>query len=517
MSVLIQRLLDPRRYPHPVAQVRLIETHISWLLLTGTYAYKVKKPVSLPFVDFASLGSRRHYCTEELRLNRRYAPEVYLDVVAITGSAEQPSIDGTGEAIEYAVRMREFAQEDLMDRRLAARRLTHHDVDALADTCARLHAGAAIAPEPYGDPDSVLAPAAANFETVRGLLEAGDALPALAAIEHWTRLEFDRRKQSFAQRKRSGRIRDCHGDLHLGNIVLIGGAPTPFDCIEFDPRLRWIDVMNEIAFTVMDFHARGRGDLGQRLLNRYLEASGDYEGVAVLAFYEVYRALVRAKIEAIRARQADLSSAERERQWQAFSQHLALAQRFARPQRPFLAITCGLSGSGKTHVSQALLERTLALRVRSDVERKRLCGLAPHARSGSELGGGIYTAELNDRTFERLAALARTIVAAGYPVIIDASFLRRGRRNDFRRLAAALGVPFAIVHCGASETVMVERILRRQAEGSDASEATLAVLHNQRQRAQPLDESERDCAVTVDSADPDSIETMVAHLASMGE
>ena len=515
MSRLIQALLDPRCYPHPVRDVRLIETHISWLLLTGSIAYKVKKPVKLPFVDFGSIDQRHRFCLEELRLNRRYAPALYLGVVAITGNDADPRVDGSGEPIEYAVKMLQFDQSDLMDRRLSTGNLTPYAIDDLADTCARFHAGAEIAPQPYGEPATVLAPAAANFATIREILPQPNTYDALARLERWTQEEFDRRTPHFIVRKHNGRIRECHGDLHLGNIALIEGKPMLFDCIEFDPALRWIDVMNEIAFVVMDLHARGHSDLGQRLLNRYLEASGDYAGVAVLAFYEVYRALVRAKVDCIRASQADLTAQGREGQWQDFSKRLALAETLARPERTFLAITCGLSGSGKTHVSQHVLERTRAIRIRSDVERKRLCGLAPCDPSGSVLEGGIYTAQANVLTFERLAALARTIIAAGYPVVIDAAFIRHERRKIFSALAAELGVPFAIIHCVASEALMAERIVRRQAEGRDASEATIDVLNRQKQHAEPLNDSEHASAILVDSDDALSIDAMVSRLVAL--
>ena len=516
MPVLIQALLDPRCYPHPVAEVRLLETHISWLLLTGTYAYKVKKPVRLEFVDFHSLELRRHYCLEELRLNRRFAPSLYLDVVTITGTTAHPQVEGAGEPIEYAVKMREFSQADQFDVRLAHGGVEPAHIDKLADTCARFHAVAAIAPPAYGTAAALLDPALANFATIQSLLDDTPVRSRIAELERWTRGEHARRTATFAARSRDGRIRECHGDLHLGNIALIDGEPTLFDCIEFNEAFRWIDVMNEMAFAVMDLSGRGRPELGQRLLNRYLEASGDYAGLAVLAFYLVYRALVRAKVDCIRASQPDLASSTRDQLWQDFTERIGLAESFARCGQPFLAITCGLAGSGKTHASQSALERTNAIRIRSDVERKRLCGLEPCEPSGSGIGLGIYSQEMNDRTFARLAELARTVIAAGYPVIVDAAFIRRERRAPFQSLANSLGVPFVIISCSAADEVLAKRIAQRQAEGRDASEATVEILREQQRRAQPLDETEREKAVMVDSSDPRSIEIMVNRLAAIG-
>ncbi len=514
MSALVQALLDPRCYPHPVDSVRRIETHISWLLLTGRYAYKIKKPLTLDFLDFGSLDRRLHYCCEELRLNKRFAPKIYLDVVPITGDERGPRVEGAGEAFEYAVKMREFEQDSLLDRRLEAGSLGGDEIDALGDTCARIHAAASPVPAgaSFGEPSMLLAPALDNFATIERLLVRDRLRTEIAGLRRWTESEHARLTREFAARKAHGRIRECHGDLHLGNIALIDGAPMLFDCIEFNEAFRWIDVINEIAFTVMDLHARGRPELGWRLLNRYLEASGDYAGVKVLCFYLVYRALVRAKIDCIRAAQTDSASAG-DAQWRDFERRVALGQRFARGHRPFLAITCGVSGSGKTHASALALERTGAIRVRSDVERKRLANMAPTARSGSAVAAGIYGRQASDRTFSRLAELARTIIEAGHAVIVDATFIERERREPFRALAAALNVPFLVLHCRAPQEVLSQRILRRLAAGADASEADLAVLRAQQQRQQPVQPAECNELIEVDSDSPVSLAAMVDRLA----
>jgi aminoglycoside phosphotransferase family enzyme/predicted kinase len=512
MSALIQALLDPRCYPHPVVSVHLIETHISWLLLTGTYAYKIKKPLALDFLDFGTLERRLHYCREELRLNRRFAPQIYLSVVAIAGDEHHPKVEGPGEALEYAVKMREFGQACLLDRRLEAGMLGADDIDALADTCARIHDDAPVAAsaDAFGSPQMLLQPALANFDSIERSLGPKAVRMDAGRLRSWTQSEHARLEATFAARKSQGRIRECHGDLHLRNIALIDGAPVLFDCIEFDDALRWIDVMSEMAFVVMDLHARGRPDLGWRLLNRYFEAGGDYDGVQVLRFYLVYRALVRAKIDCIRAAQAGSDDSA---QWHDFDRRIALANRFAATGRPFLAITCGVSGSGKTHASQLALERTGAIRVRSDVERKRLAEIAPRGRSGSGVDAGIYSRQASDRTFARLAELARTIVNAGYPAIVDATFIERGRREPFRNLAKALHVPFVVLHCTAPHNILAQRIERRLASGSDASEADLDVLQRQQQRKQTVEPAECSELIDIDSDDPASVAVAVERLA----
>lgn len=518
MTALIHALRDPRCYPHPSAGVRLIETHISWLFLTGEYVYKIKKPVDLGFVDFSTLERRRHFCAEELRLNRRFAPGIYLDVVPITGSAEHPRIGGDGAAVEYAVRMREFAQSDLLDARLRDGRLDAAQIDALADAIASFHEHAAIAPaeSPHGAAASLLADALANFDAIaaRG---GGDAVcTRLDALRHWTLAEHRRLAADFDRRQAQGRIRECHGDLHLGNIALIDGRITPFDCIEFNAAFRWIDVMNELAFTAMDLAARGRCDFAHRLVNRYLEANGNYAGLAVLRFYLVYRAMVRAKVDCIHAGQRDVSAEVKEREQRDFLARIEIAERYAKPCEPFLAITTGLSGSGKTHVSQIAVERTGAIRLRSDVERKRLFGLAPHQASASSLHEGIYHESASDRTFDRLAELARQVLAAGHSVIVDATFLLHARRQPFVELAAAMNVPFVILSCQADDAVLERRIALRQAARSDASEADIDVMRGQKAFAQALDASEQRAAIVIDAGDDASLTRAIDRLAALG-
>jgi len=515
MTALIQALLDARCYPHPTAGVRLIETHISWLLLTGEYVYKIKKPVDLGFVDFSTLERRRHYCAEEVRLNRRYAPAVYLDVVTISGSIEHPRISSGGPAIEYAVRMREFAQADLLSNRLREHRLHPSDIDRLADTLAGFHAGAAVAAElsPHGAVSSLLTDAVANFDAIAARIDDEAILTRLATLRHWTLSEHHRLVDAFTERKAQGRIRECHGDLHLGNIALIDGRITPFDCIEFNDAFRWIDVMNELAFAAMDLAACGRPDFAHRLVNRYLEASGDYAGLAVLRFYLVYRAMVRAKIDCIHAGQDSVSTDVKQGERRDFLERIALAEHYAQPSRPFLAITSGLSGSGKTHVSQLALERTGAVRLRSDVERKRIFGLATKESSASALHQGIYEESANARTFEHLAELARRAIEAGYPAIVDATFILRNRRRPFAELAATMKVPFVILACRADDTLLERRIAARQAARSDASEADLEVMRGQKEIAQVLDADEERAAIVIEAGDNASITQAIDALA----
>ncbi|HRP97156.1 MAG TPA: AAA family ATPase [Rhodocyclaceae bacterium] len=493
---LVNRLRRPAAYPHPVAQVACIETHISWVLLAGDYAYKLKKPLDLGFLDFSTAALRHAACRDEVRLNRRTAPQLYLDVVTINGPVEAPTIGGHGEVLDHAVRMRRFDQAGLFANLLAAGRLSPSLIDAVAQHVAAFHAAADVADAAagFGTADAVHFPVRQNFDQIRVRIDDAALRARLERLAQWSEAQFTRLAAVFGRRLADARVRECHGDLHLGNLVLLDGAPHLFDAIEFSASLRWIDVIADVAFLVMDLEARERSDLAHRFLNAYLERSGDYDGLHVLDYYLVYRAMVRAKVAAIRLAQVD--GDERAECLAQLETYVALAERHAQPVRAALLIACGVSGSGKTSASQALVEARGVIRVRSDVERKRLVGLAPEARSGAALGTGLYDAEAGRRTYARLAELAATVLAAR-PVLVDATFLKRAQRDAFRRLAREHGVPFVILAFEAPPAVLRERVRRRAAAGTDASEADLAVLDAQLADREPLTGDETGCALVV--------------------
>ncbi|HXX13115.1 MAG TPA: AAA family ATPase [Burkholderiales bacterium] len=498
---LIRALLDPACYPHSVRKVEHIETHISDVLLTGAYAYKLKKPLDLGFLDFSTLEKRRLYCEEELRLNRRLAPDLYLEVVPLTGQPTAPRIGGEGEPFEYAVKMRQFDQAGILERVLARGELTAAHADEAAELLAQFHAALppASADSLYGRAKSVMSPALQNFDQLVPLVQTERDRELLIRLREWTQGQHAQLQGVFEERHREGFVRECHGDLHLGNMVLIDGRVRVFDCIEFNPLLRWIDVMNETAFLAMDLIQRGRSDLAFRFLNRYLEISGDYAGVRLLRYYMVYRALVRAKVAAIRAAQDDIAPASTPALRAKCSAHLVLAKQLIDAATPVLAIFHGLSGSGKTRVSQIVLQTVGAIRVRSDIERKRLHGFTAVAHTGSAVGQGVYTDSASVATYDRLAELAGCIVEARFPVLVDATFLQRAQRQRFRALAEQVGVPFIILHTEASEAELRRRINLRANEASDASEATDAVLDRQLGQQEPLDTRELSSMWTIDT------------------
>lgn len=473
--------------------MELIETHISWILLNGGFAYKIKKALDLGFLDFSTLAKRKFYCAEEIRLNRRLAPELYLDVIPIGGSVDAP-LPGHLPAIEYAVRMRRFAVSEQMDALVATRQLRIEHMDRLAGVLAHFHASLPPADpaSAFGTADAIFAVSKQNFAQLDVLLGTPDDRRALQALQLATEAEFAACQPIFEQRRSAGFVRECHGDLHLGNIVLIDDQPVPFDCLEFDPGLRWIDVINEIAFPMMDLMHRQHGGFAFRLLNAYLEITGDYAGVALLRFYLAGRATVRAKVSAIRIKQCSiqpgLSQADAATAQAECRSYLELAATLLHPRRGALIITHGLPGSGKSTLALAMLERKQAIRLRSDVERKRLFGIKALDHSGADQD--IYSAQATRQTYAWLQQTAQRLLEAGYTIIIDAAFLRLEERTMFRLLSQQMKVPFAIASTQAEAAILRTRIRHRSALGNDASEADIAVLEKLTNVQQPLSPEE---------------------------
>lgn len=510
----IRGLLQPAAYRHPVSDIQLIETHISWVLLTGQWAYKIKKPVSLGFVDFSTRARRLFFCEEELRLNRRLAPEIYLRVVPVTGDPQQPQMDGTGPVIDYAICMVQFDNERLLIQLARQSQLTAGHIDQLADLVGRFHqtVARAAADSTHASLSLVLQPALQNFAEIAELTQP-QSVPRLDELHRWTAAEFAQRRSEFQRRAEAGMIRECHGDLHLGNMfVSAAGQVVVFDGIDFNDSFRWIDIISEVAFTMMDLEDRGYRGLAWRYLNRWLEITGDFDGLPVLRFYLVYRAMVRAKVDLIRARQQDVSRELQQELDQECRSYLQLARSYLQPPQPMLLITHGLSGSGKTCGTQALLEELALIRVRSDVERKRLAGLAAAASSGSAPGAGLYAQQQSVAVYQRLLELAAQLLQAGWPVVLDATFLKHTERAACAALAARLQVPFAILEFSAPVEVLKERVQQRRLSTADASEATPEIVDLQLQTQVPLTESER--AVVIPGSPPGLVERVRTWLQS---
>jgi aminoglycoside phosphotransferase family enzyme/predicted kinase len=502
-SVLdLDALLNEAAYSHPVSAIKLIETHVSWVILTGEYTYKIKKRVKLEFLDTTSLATRHFLCKEELRLNKRLAPDLYLEVVPIIQDETGIRLVGSGTVIDYAVKMKQFDPSQELPALLVRADVTAQELLRLAEHLAKFHRQAALAPDDAGFDyvaqlrNSVLGNVAALLAHLSSLQE----FPAMGELIDWTHDSLHDLHEHFHQRQSRGHIRECHGDLHAHNIVRWQGRLTPFDCLEFDPNLRWIDVMNDVAFLVMDLVGHDRKDLAYEFLSRYVEQTGDYAGIRLLPFYAVYRALVRAMVDALRGEQEPTQRVELNGRLHG---RISTALQFMHPKRPSLIIMHGPSGSGKSWLSERLVPLVAAVRLRSDLERKRLPVAEPAPGADSPTSPDLYSPARNRQTYARLLNCAESCLLGGVSVIVDAAFLNADDREHFRSLAERSGASFVILSCIADKAEMARRIASRTHGNADPSEATIAVLVNQLEGFVPLRADELAHVIRVDTLQRD--------------
>ncbi|HHE32435.1 MAG TPA: hypothetical protein ENL07_07370 [Chlorobaculum parvum] len=510
MNKVAQALLNSQAYSHPtVSEIELVETHISWVFLTGDYAYKLKKPVNLGFLDFSTLERRKHFCYEELRLNRRLCPDLYLDVLPVTEESGRIRIGGNGEALDYVVRMVQFNRSLELDRLLRRGELTGQQIDNAAEVIAAFHTSIPQADpaSPFGKPEEAIKPMIANFDLTEKVAPSENERRDIERLRHWTLGEHRRLTELLRERKADGMIRECHGDMHTGNMLIRNGKVMIFDCIEFSPRLSKIDIINDLAFLFMDLQHAGHAELAWRLLNGWLSKTGDYDGLRVLNFYCAYRAMVRAKVTSIRLAQesdkAEIAATLNEHQ-----SYLHLALGYTERPKPLLVLTHGVSGSGKSTISAKLAEAGGFIHIRSDVERKRLFGIGSLEKS-TEQGLNIYTPEATEETYSAMLEAAKAALAGGYPVIADATFPTRDFRKPFIELAKSMGGQCRILHFHASPDELRRRVRERNASGGDPSEADLSVLEAQMQKIEPFEDNEKALCIDIDTEGNISVETIL--------
>ncbi|OEO27592.1 hypothetical protein AX279_01440 [Pseudomonas sp. J237] len=510
-QALIAALQNPAIFPHPVEAFEVVETHISWVILTGEYAYKIKKAVNFGFLDFTELSAREHFCNEELRLNQRLAKDLYLQVLPITGSVEAPQLNGEGEPIEYVLQMRQFPQSQLLGELQARGELGTEHIDALAKIIADFHLSAPRVPQDHelGTAEAAMAPVMQNFEQARAMLTDKADLEQLDALQAWAESSYERLKPLLASRKADGFIRECHGDVHLGNATVFNGQVTLFDCIEFNEPFRLTDITADAAFLAMDLEDRGLKCLARRFVNGWLEHTGDYAALELMNFYKAYRAMVRGKVSLFRLGQ-EQSAVERAVILRQYRRYAALAESYSAIPSRFMAITHGVSAVGKSQVAMRLVEAMGAIRLRSDVERKRLFG--EQQADGNALDSGIYTADASAATYAHLHKLASAALHAGYPVVVDATYLKQAQRQAACSVAEETGVPFLILDCQAPEQVIAGWLAQRQAEGQDPSDATLEVVQAQQANREALTEEERVHSKLVETNSSASLDGLVARI-----
>jgi len=478
---IVKALSKPSAYPHKVREVRLIQTHISWIFLTGKYVYKVKKPVNFGFLDFTTLKKRKFYCEEEVRVNKLLAPAVYLGVVPITLNRGELRVGGRGRVVEYAVKMLQLPQELIMSKMLESGRVNVKDIEKLAKIIAQFHKKAKTTPKinHYGLPKTIA------FNWNENFAQTEEYINETISREEWEevkkRVEDFMKNNSnlFKKRVRQGKVKECHGDLHSGNIFLLRDSPVVFDAIEFNPRFRCSDVVSDVAFLTMDLEFHGHKKLAKRFVEVYKYHSKDEELSRLLSFYKCYRAYVRGKVTGFRLRELGLTKSEKEKIRKIAHSYFQLALKYAREltqfSPPMLIVIMGLPGTGKSTVARALGKR-LGMKVLStDIIRKRLASIPVYEHSYSAFGEGIYRASMSERTYSTLLHKAEKILERNKSCILDGTFSKVKYRKKARELAKKKGAKFLPVLCTCSEEVVRRRLVERKRAGKDVSDATLEI------------------------------------------
>ena len=504
LVTLIEQLSDPAAYPGSVRAVDVRHTHISVVFLTEQDVYKIKKPVNLGFLDFSTLEKRRHYCEEEVRLNRRLAPAVYRGVVPLTRMGGRIQVAGSGEVVEWAVHMERLPEQATLLHRLQGNLISSDLVVSLARKLAQFHAhadsSAAIAT--HGRFEMVAHNARENFAQVRPHVGTSLSQAVFDRLQARTEAALIQLRPLCEARAARGVPRDTHGDLHLDHVYLFPERQPPddlviIDCIEFNERFRYADPMADMAFLVMDLKFHGRGDLARDFAAAYFEASGDTEGRALLPFYTAYRAAIRGKVEGMKATEPEVPPAERAASLTRAKAHwlLALGELEEPRHRPSLVLVAGLPGTGKSTLARSLAEAAGFTVVRSDVVRKELAG-ATSPDTAAAFGEGIYTLAWTTRTYAECLRRVEQALFEGQRVLVDANFAKEQFRREFLAAAARLGVPCLFLHCQADPDIVCERLARRR---GDASDADWAVYQQAAAAWEPPSPATRACCQPIDT------------------
>lgn len=504
-STLVEEMLQPGFYPHPVKEpIELVQTHISYVMLTGDYAYKLKKSVNFGFLDFSTLDKRQHFCAEELRLNQRGAPELYLEVLPVTQNG-QFHLGGTGQPVEYVLKMRSFPQDALFIKMFEQGSLSEKHLEELGHVVAEYHAKAVTSDyiRAFGSVAQVRQVIDDNYQQSEKYIGGPQTQAQFEETKQYTDKFFQERWQLFTSRIENNWIRECHGDLHLKNICLWQDRILLFDCIEFNEPFRFVDVMYDVAFTVMDLEARQRSDLGNAFLNTYVEQTGDWEGLQVLPLYLSRQAYVRAKVNSFLLDDPNVPTAAKQEAAATAAHYYRIAWQYTKSRQGQLILMSGLSGSGKSTLARHLARQLGAIHIRSDAVRKHLGRIGLQERGGDNL----YTAKMSQKTYERLLSLGTTLASQGFPVILDAKYDQQQLRMNAIAQAELHQLPLQILYCTAPLALLRTRLASRT---GDIADATADLLEAQQATAEPFTEVEQPYVKTIDTSQP--IQTQLARI-----
>lgn len=501
LPVLIEQMLAPGFFPHPVVEpIRLIQTHISYIFLTGEYAYKLKKPVNFGFLNFTTLEQRQHFCREELRLNQRGAPELYLEVLPICQQADRFQLAGDGIAVEYTIKMRQFPDDALLSNIFEQGELTPELVQTLAGVVAQYHVGAETSDyiRSFGEVAQIRQAFDENYAQTEQYVGGPQTQAQFEQTRDYSDRFFSQNQALFASRVQNNCIRACHGDLHLGNVCYWQNQLMLFDCIEFNEPFRFVDVMYDVAFMVMDLQAKQRPDLANLFLNTYIEQTGDWEGLQVLPLYISRQAYVRAKVTSFLLNDPAVSEAAKQTASQTAAMYYRLSWQSTQAQAGKIFLMSGLSGAGKTTVARQLAPQIGAIHIRSDAVRKHLAGIPLNQRGdqSGQFGSGIYTPEMTQKTYDRLQELALLLAKQGWSVILDAKYDRQALRQPVMTEAESHHLTVKILRCTAPLEVLRDRLNARQ---GDIADATAELITDQIKAAEPFTAAEQARAIEVNT------------------
>jgi aminoglycoside phosphotransferase family enzyme/predicted kinase len=501
---ILEALLRPDAYPEPTSQVSLVQTHVSYILITDNFAYKIKKPVDFGFLDFTSAERRRFFCHEEVRLNRRLCPDVYLGVVELREAPNGPSFFGDGKVIDHAVKMRRLPQERMLDNLLNKGEVADQDIRNIAGTIAWFHLAAerSDAIDEYGTIAAIRLNWEENFQQVGRFIGTTLTAEDLNLIRGYVDTFLSHNIPLFAERIKNGFIRDCDGDIHVENICLVEPVCI-FDCIEFNDRFRYSDTAADIAFLLMDLDFHRHGEFAGPFLDEYCAVTGDTGVLQLLDFYKTYRAFVRGKVESLRLTDREIREDDRVLATKKAARYFRLARGYAirNSMRQTMFITCGLMGSGKSSIAEELAFQLGIKRISSDALRKKITGTPPGEHRFLEYGEGIYSRDMDRQVYAKLLRMSRDALEEGGSVVVDASFRRRQDRSRFASLATGMGLSFLIVYTTSPVETVKERLEDRLKEGSAISDGRWELYHRQ------LDEFEPPCAdegavISLDTSTP---------------
>jgi len=479
---LMAALTKSEAYHHRPSRVEWLQTHISWIFLADDLVYKVKKPVDFGFLDFSTLANRKHFCEEEVRLNRRLCPDIYLGVEPIIrDQTGRVVFGGDGPPLEFAVKMRRLPEEGMMLRRLARNEVDEKEIDRIAGLLVPFYRCAETGGRVnhFGRPELIEHNIHENFDQTADYVGLALSRGRYDSIREYCAGFLKDRTGLLSRRVDTGFIRDCHGDLHMANICL-GERVWIFDCIEFNERFRFSDVASDISFLAMDLDFYRRADLSDRLIEVYVRMSGDRELTDLLDFYKCYRSYVRGKIHCFTAHETGLSALEKSAALKKARCHFTLAYQYAGGQpRLRILVFMGLMGTGKSYWAGQAGRCLGAEVVGTDRVRKQLAGQDPETRHYVAFGQGLYSPEMSGRVYQEMLDRAEEQVRAGLDVVLDGAYLKEAERRRIVSLAVRCGAEVTFVHVRAAERVVRARLANREARGHSVSDGRLEISDQQ--------------------------------------